>query len=456
MRAPPMWLMILTAGLCVMTGGSTAAEPRQQSERRSVSGLIFDLQHPETNRRVEAARLLGQNKVRTAVPALIEASDDPEVEVRYAIVKALVRIHDRRALHTYVRQTGDTDPEVQEKAIEGIINVYVGDDSGFIRGLQNVVDFVNPFSDDYNALVVEPFIDVDGDAVTALAAQVLSDRQHIRKDAAIALGILRARSALPALEDALGRETSNDVKVELIRTLYKIGDPSVGEALIQRMLDTDKRVHDEAIFTVGRLRISEAVPSLIDMLRTGVEERRKIFGFVPVSGSDDLSRRVFQALAHIGDPRGEQIFLESLDANQDWSRQYAAEGLGRIGDTTHLRVIVDQYLREDSGRVRLALGYARYRLGQAEYLAEVVALAHDSDQAYAYLMEFDAADVSRLYPYLRSEPDEITITLLEVVGMRGDRSAIAIAEDIIRTGNADVRAAANLAILRLRGRYPDA
>lgn len=309
--------IVFVASLLLGPAASDAQEPL----RRSVDGLVYDLGHPERGRRVQAARLLGQNKVHAAVPALIGAASDHETEVRLEVVRALVRIHDRRALPTYVALTRDADPVIQEKSVEGIINTYVSDESGFVGGLRNVVDFVNPFSDDYNPLTIEPFIEVDPAGIDALSDLLLSARENIRQDAAVALGILRARAALPAIQDALDQESTADVKVELIRTIYKIGDPAGGVTLVPRLLDTDKTVHDEAIFATGRLRVKDAVPHLVGMLEAGVEERRTLFGFVPISGSDDLSRRVLEALAYIGDEQAEHVFLGWLDADRGWSRR---------------------------------------------------------------------------------------------------------------------------------------
>ena len=441
-------------GLLLIAAMAAAPVAAQEPVSRSVDGLVYDLQHPEQDRRVQAARLLGQNKVHAAVPALTAAAADRDEDVRFEVVKALVRIHDRRALPIYVALARDASPDIQEKSIEGIINTYVSDESGFVRGLRNVVDFVNPFSDDYNPLMVEPFIEVDPAVIDVVGDLLLSERAHIRKDAAVALGILRARAALPAIGDALDQESVTDVKVELIRTIYKIGDPAGGGTLVPLVLDTDKSVHDEAIFTAGRLRVREVVPYLVDMLEAGVEERRTLFGFVPISSSDDLSRRVLEALAHIGDPRAQHLFLDWLDSDRRWARRFSAEGLGRIGDATYLPQVVARHQAEEADDVRLALAFARYRLGEAQYLQDVVDRVTDDDQAYGYLMEFAPQEMPGLYSYVRNESDELRIRLLEVIGMRGDPSAIDIAEEMIQVGSQEVRAAANLAVLRIRGRHP--
>lgn len=423
----------------------------QQAEQRPVTGVIYDLTHPEAKRRRQAAVALGQHKVRAAVPALIEATEDPDESVRLEALRALVRISDTRALKAYIRLTQEPKKEIQEKAIEGIINVYVVDEGGFVQGVQKVVDFVNPFSDDYNPLTVEPYMPVSQDAVNALAALLTSKHDGIRKDAAMALGILRAHSALPQIKQALGRETDNNVKVELIRSVYKIGDPEAAKAVLPFIRDAEKKVHDEAIFTVGRLRLSDAVPQLNELYASGVEERKKLFGLIPASRSDDLQRKVLEALSYIGDSRSRDHFVNALQDSRDFYRRCGAEGLGRVGDQSYATEIGKKYVRETTSEVKLAMSYALYRLGRGEHLLELVDNI-GRDQAYFYLLELSPQEVQTLYPELKTASGATKARLLDVIGLRADSSALPVVQEMMQSEDAKVVSAANLAMRRLRAR----
>ncbi|GAB4251563.1 MAG: hypothetical protein Kow00109_27260 [Acidobacteriota bacterium] len=432
--------------------GGLAAQ--RDTERRSVEGLLHDLRHPDAPRRIEAARLLGEHKIVAGVPGLITAAKDPDPEVRYAVAVALRRINDPRALPAFVELTRDPETRIRKVAVDGIVNLYVGEDSGFLTGLKKVVNFLNPLSDDYDPRAVEPFVPVSEDAVNALIDLLFQDDSGLRRDAAQALGILRARKALRAIEDALGRETSDDVKVELIRAVYKIGDPEGGEAVVPFIRDPDKRVHDEAILTAGRLRVKAAVSILNDLYRVGVEERRKIFGFVPVSGADDLQRKVLEALAYIADPSSKDIFEDALDDSRDHYRRFGAEGLGRLGDSSYVELIATKYLREESKSVKLAMSYALFRLGRKEHLVELVDNL-GSDQVYYYLLELPPAEVALLFPYLQTEDDSTVIRLLDVIGLRGDAKAVDVVKELTAHSNPDVASATNLALRRLYARFPE-
>jgi hypothetical protein len=440
--------LVYLAAVCVLFFASGRS---QQATRKSVDALIYELKHPEPEQRRQAAQLLGQNRVRQAVPALIEASEDSSDTVRREVVTALVRINDTRALQTYIRLTADPVRAVQEKSIEGIINTYVADEGGFIRGAQKFADFVNPWSDDYNPLVVEPYMPVSQNATNALADLLKSRDNVIRKDAAVALGILRGSSVLPAIQDALAREERDDVKVELIRAIYKIGDPQAAEVIVPFIRDPAKKVHDEAIMTAGRLRVRKAVPDMKDLYESGIKESRKILGLVPITGKDDLARKLFESMSYVGDPSCSEIMMAGFQDERVFYRRYGAEGLGRIGDRSQVTTIGTAYVKEKVPEAKLAMSYALYRLGRDEHLLE---LALAGDQGSDYLLELDSSEIPKLYAHLRSERDPVKAKLLNVIGLRGDASSLKIAEEFMNSGNADVASAANIAVRRLRARFP--
>jgi len=355
-------------------------------------------------------------------------------------------------MKAHIRMTEDPTKDIQKKAIEGIIKIYVGEeDGGFVGGVKKFADVVNPLSDDYNPLLVESYVPVSQDAKAALAEMLFSPETGIRKDAAVALGILRAHSALSPIQHALSLEPDNGVKVELIRTIYKIGDPSGGTEVIPLVSDPDKKVHDEAIFTLGRLRVSEALPRLKELYESGVEERRKILGFVPVSGKDDLQRKLLEALAFIGDPSCRELFSSALEDSRDSYRLLAAEGLGRIGDSSDLTQVAEQYIREKSNKAKLGMSFALYHMGREEHLLEVIN-SSNKDQAYHYLLEFNASEIQKLYPYLLTVEHPIRLRLLDIIGLRGDSSAVTAIEGLMQSTDPELASAANLAMRRIQSR----
>ena len=430
---------------------SHSALDAQKVPKRSVNGLIYDLKHPEAQRRKEAALALGKNEVHDAVPALIQLTEDEQDLVRLEAVRALIRINDSSALSAYARLTYDRRQEIQKKAIEGIINVYVVESSGFVSGVKKIVNFVNPLTDGYNALMVEPYLRVSQVAIDGLANLLDSPETGIRKDAAIALGILRAGSALPLIQKSLFQETNSGVIVELIRSIYKIGDSSAGQSVIPLIRDPDKKVHDEAIFTLGRLRVVEAVPDLKEIYESEVEERKKFLGVIPVSGRDDLQKKIIEALAYIGDPSCQELFMNALQDERDFYRGLGAEGLGRAGDPGFATEVARKYLAEESSDVKLAMSYALYRLGRDEHLVELVDEV-GKDQSYHYLLEMSSLEIEKLYPYLHKTRTSTQMRLINVLGLRATASALPIIQEMMESEDAEIASAANLASRRIQGR----
>ena len=431
---------------------------RGQEEQRNVDGLIFDLRHPELDRRKTAVVGLGKHRIRRAVPELSRLVKDPDDLLRTALARALVKIGDISTLPALMTLCHDSRKQTQLVAIQGLIRLHVNVPDGFFHGMKRVVDFMNPVDDDYNPLVVEPYISVSPDAIDTLSTVLSDSDADIRRNAALGLGILRGRRAIPALQEALELEPENGVKVEMIRAFYKIGVPEGGVTLTPLIWDRDKKVHDEAIFALGRLKVESSVPALMELYNSGVTERKTILGgLVPVSRNDDLSRNILEALAHIGDSRSQSIFMEAIRDERAAFRRYGAEGLGRIGDSNHIPTLTSMFHGDEEPEVLLAISFALFRLGGDAHLPELVDRIN-VDQAFYYLLELEPEEVPKLHPLLPIHTREpaIQVRLLNVIGQRGDASSLEVVEPLTRSGNADVISSANVALRRLQGRHPGA
>ena len=431
---------------------------RGQEEQRDVNGLIFDLRHPELERRKTAVVGLGKHRIRRAVPELSRLVKDPDDLLRTALARALVKIGDLNALPALMALCHDSRKQTQLVAIQGLVKLHVNVPEGFFHGVKRVVDFMNPVDDDYDPLVVEPYVSVSPETIDTLATLLSSPDADVRRNAALALGILRGHRALPTLEEALELEPENGVKIEMIRAIYKIGDPLGGLALIPLIRDPDKKVHDEAIFALGRLRVEAAVPPLMELYNSGVLERKRILGgLVPVSGKDDLRRKTLEALAYIAAPQSRTILLEATEDHRAAFRRYGAEGLGRLGDSSLIPRLAYMFQGEKDLEVISALNFALFRLGGDAHLPELVKRIN-TDQAYFYLLELEPEEVAKLHPHLLLHTKEpgIQIRLLDVIGQRGNASSLQVVEPLTRSENADVTSSANVALRRLRGRHPGA
>jgi HEAT repeat protein len=444
--------VLLLLGVAVLAFAGAQSQPR----KASVDGLVYDLKHPDPDRRAEAARLLGANKLNQAVPALMEAAGDSQPAVRLAVLEALAKIHDPRALPTFITLTGDSEADIRRKAIAALIEVYVVDASGFVAGTMKVIDFLNPFDSDYNTLVVEPYVPVSAEAVQALAQRLEDPETGVRKAAVMGLGTLRGRAALPQMKDVLSREPENGIKIEYFRSFYKIGDPDACGRLVPYVNDPDKAVHDEAILTSGLLRCKESVDAIMDIYQMGIKEREKVFGVIPASSADDLQIKCLQSLALIGDARAAKLYLPALRHDKEDFRVAAAEGLARLADAQHEPVLTERSAGAKGKRFQLALAYAFYRLGHKERLAELVRELGGSshgDQVYAYLVELTPDQLADLYPHLRASKGKTRIRLLEAMGVAGSPHNLSEVQSYTNDSDADVASAALVAVRRIQARH---
>ena len=445
------WLLVTLLVSCGLWMTETATPQAAQTPEEEA--VIYDLSHPDPKRRKKAAVTAGEDRIREAVPGLIALSSDRDASIRLEVARALERLRDPRGLDTLAELTADKSRPVRAKAMDAMVATYVTVDEGFVEDIRRVASFVNPFDDDFNPLRVDSPSQVKPGSVQAVA-DLLGDRNaDIRSQAAFTLGVFTHPAALPAIQSRLENETSDKVMVELIRAVYKIGEREAGEALLPLIHHRKKRVHDEAIFALGRLRFEGAAEPLKKLYEQGVDERRKIFGIVPVSRPDDLERKLFQAMAFLGHVSCESIFLAALDSEAAYYRRYGVEGLGRLGDAVHLPRLGEIFMSEKSEPVRLALSFALYNLGEDTQLWRLVQEV-EKKQAFNYLLELPITDIPKLYQYLdpQGHPQR-TAHLVEIVGLRGDSNAVTEIETLSKSEVGTVAVQANRAIRRLRARH---
>lgn len=438
--------------LVLAANAAEAAAP--QTRKVSVQGLIYDLKHPEVDRRVEAARLLGQNKIRTAVPALIEATGDSDETVRLEVLNSLDGMRDNRARLSFVTLTADSNATIREKSIDAIVHLYVLDETGFIAGTKKVFRFLNPFDSNYNDLLVEAYLPIPEAVYQALASRLDDPEPKVRKAAVMALGILRGRPVLDRMREVCRDEPEGTIQIEYLRSYFKIGDPAVCPEVLPFINAPEKNLHDEAILVAGLLRCREAVPALMDIYESGIKERRKVLAVVPASSEDDLQIKCLQSLAMIGDPLADKIFLPALRHESLDFQVAAAEGLARLANPEHAEAIGQRKQAARNKRLLLALEFACYRLGQKESLAPLVdgLGSGQNQQVFGYLLEIPPAQLPELYPFLRHSKGKVRIRLLEVLGLAGNQATLEEVQRYTSDSDIDVALEALLAVRRIQAR----
>jgi HEAT repeat protein len=436
-------LLVLTAAV------PWSAAAQKQTREVPVDSIIFDLKSPDPVRRKEAASTLGKNKIQRAVPDLVAAAGDSDAAVRREIVIALDRIRDAGALPAFVDRCADQEKDIREKAIEGLINLYLSQDSGLGVTFGKVANFLNPWSDEWAEVVVEPGVPIDPRTVEALRSRLQDSDEGIRIKAARGLGIVRGKAAAPALAEATTMDTSNSARFECVRAVRKIGDPTAAKPLMNLLSYPDHKVRNEAVYALGRLRAKEAVPEMTRLLD---EEASK-----PLKEIDkDYMERLLGALAFIGDAQSKDVYLRFRQSPEAALRMHAAEGLARTGDASIAPDISRDRLVEKDARVRTAQAFALYRMQRKEYLDEVVralGTRQANREATEYLVSLRPEEMPELYQQVDNNDNaSIREGLAEVLGLIGDPRALPSLETLTRDSRGQIAALANQAIRRINAR----
>jgi HEAT repeat protein len=439
LQARSQWLRLAgcaAAALVIAPGGGrlVAATNRQVS----VESLIYDLGNPDADRRQTAARDLGVAKYKPATPNLVALAHDPEPAVRRQVELALERMEDIQALPGFIELASDAETDIRSRAVASLVNVHLPRSTGITSALTRFGEMINVVPERDLEIIVEPDVPVDPAVVTTLRARISDTDRGIRRTAVRGLGILRGHAAIPDLLQVVREDRDDELRFEGVRALWKINDPSVAPELVALLNVNNDSVRNELIETLGAMRYHGAVPELTRIVEQATRtDRARILALA--------------ALADIADAASAPLFERLKGDANEMIRLYANEGIARTADPGQKTAISAARLVEKSPRVRTAQAFALSRIGEREYLDELVrALEHKPtrDLAREYLLETRVEDRQALFA-----PRSINATtraeLADVLGRMGDPGALPVLQDLKHDSDADVARAAERATRRL-------
>jgi HEAT repeat protein len=410
---------------------------------------------------VKAIRELGKGGSEN-IPKIEPSLSDAAVEVRLEAVKAISGIGTQRSLDPLVKAASDSDPEIQIRAVDGLVNFYVPGylKTGLTAPLRRAGSSIKGKFEDSNDLVVDPYIQVRPEVIAAIGhtasggpSSSASDAANMnaRANAARAVGILRGRAAIPDLEQAL-RSKDSDLIYESLVALEKIRDPSAGPSLAFLLHDLNEKVQVTAIEATGLLMNRAALNELRDVL----DRSRKI----------RVKRASLTAMAQIPDPQLRGIYTTYLDHKDDGLREAAAEGLGRLKNPDDSAALERAFSNENKTEPRLSAAFALVSLGKRgttefdplRYLVNNLNSTAYRGVVRAYLIELarDPAVRQAMYPALKetgATRDEKT-GLAEVLGASGGEDSVAPLQALSEDTDSEVSQAGLRAMKNLRARQP--
>jgi len=418
----------------------------------SISVLAFS-QGPQldTKQRVRAVHDLAKGGF-DAIPKIAPYVGDPDLGVRIEAVKALMDIGGPRTVEPLVRAAADSDPEIQIRATDGLVNVYLPGyaKTGMSGTLQRVGNSVKARFGDTNDQIIDAYVDVRPEVIAALGKLVRSGASvEARANAARAVGVLRGRAAIPDLIEAL-HSKDDTVMYEGLIAVQKIRDPTAAPRIAFLLRDLDDKIQIAALETTGLLRNRDAAPDV----RDAMEHARNI----------KVRRAALSALAMLGDTGDHDTFVRYLNDKDEALRASAAEGLARIKNPADRGAADHAFVDEHKMSPRLSDAFALVALGNLDttefsplkYLFNTLNIRSYRGVASAFLTELlrDANIRKAIYPMLTGATKDEKIQISIVLARSGDRDSIPYLETLSMDSDSDVAQEGIRSLRTLRARLP--
>ncbi len=397
----------------------------------SVEELGARLESSDARTRRDAARELGEDGSTEAISTLSGAVRDIDRNVRLAVLDALLSVRRLDAAPGLIAFLEDERSEHRRDAIGGLVDIHNREAPPGRR--ERAMDWLLRRE---QAFVLDPLRPVEPRIVEALSGRLTDEEKDNRELAAEALGALQATAAVAALAAAASEDLEDDVRREAIRALGAIGTDEGGERLLSMVEEPELREH--AVRALGRFAYRPSVTALL--------------GVYDADPESDVARDALEALARIGAEEARGTFYHELGSDDSRRREFAAEGIGRIGDPALVDGMIRDFLREENRRVQLAFCFALVRMGQSPFVDRIILSLSDSrvgEVARQYALELGRDFLPDMFRYLEDPDRQVRLELISLLEQLGDDSAIPSLRATTQDPDSEVANRARLAVRRL-------
>lgn len=387
---------------------------------------------------------------QVAIPKLALYLNSPSLDTRIEVVKQLTELGGKDSLDPLITASHDPDPEMQIRAIDGLVNFYL---PGYVRqgpaaSITRAGASIKAKFSDTNDEVVDAFVTVRPEVIMAIGKLASGGNgMDVRASACRAVGILRGQAAVPDLIEAL-RTKDNTVMYEALVAIRKIRDPEAGPRITYLLRDLDDRIQSAAIEDAGLLQAKEGLPALR--------------GIVASPRGSKAERSALSAIAMMPEPVDRAVFQRYLTSKDDRLRAAAVEGLGRIGDPGDRTAIGKVWKDDDKMPPRLASAFALTLGGDVDlaenaplrYLLNTLNSAAWRETASAYLTEAarHPSVLAALHQPLETGTRDEKIQLARIIAVSGDADTIPWLDKLSRDPDSTVAQEGLRALRSLRAR----
>ena len=384
---------------------SSALDLLALSDVDVVDPLIQLLQDADTNLRIQAALILGEQRDRRAIPALIAHLSDADANVRFHVIEALGRLH----------------------AVEA---------ADALASIAEARDFFLSFP------AIQALTRVGNASVAPRLVPLLAD-EMLRAPAIETLGALGDEDVVePLVRQLDSASTPVDVVTDALSTLYERYESRYGggdhiAALVRRTITpTGTQQILDAVQRVGADRL-RGLAKVLGWLDGDAAQR----ALTRLLGQGEVRAQVVEALVRYG-TGVVALLAEQLRAEDLETRQAAAVALGRIGDRRATPPLIAAL--RDRELVVAAAG-ALARIGDGEAFEALVALLGDEDSAIrqsaiAALNSIGHPDMPARTLRLLDDPDgNVRVSALKIAGYFGYPQCVAPVVECCRDRDEHVR-----------------
>ncbi len=320
--------------------------------RPAVPALIEALNNPNPGIRKGAAQILGDLKVKEAIVPISGLLTDGEYWVARSAVYALTNIADPAVIPYLIEALKRPNPKVKEAALYGL------DEMQAKSAAPEVAHAMLNDSDQYvrwRAMKVLSGLE-KGAEIKAMTAALENPKSGIRarRNAAQFLGTLQVKSAGPLLVKTFNDKDAG-TRWRAIEAIGKVKDLSARAAVEDKLSDPDLTVRMFAISTLAMLGDRASVPALAKMLTSKTPEIRK---------------NTIRALEKLGGKAAAAAVRGELSDRSKYIRAMAAEVLGGLKDKDSVPGLL-RLLSDRSAVVQVAALYALGEVGGAEEVTAV-------------------------------------------------------------------------------------
>lgn len=391
----------------------------------------------DSKQKIKNARDLYKKHAAAAILELRGYLKDADPAVRREATRLIVEAGTPASLDALIESSQDADAEVQQRSLAGLVDVYVpgyarrGNLVGRTgRGLKGAFT-------DTDDQVIEHYLVVRPEVQAAVVRLVSGGTSLDAKTAAArAAGVLRVGKAVPALTEAVKSKESALLYESLI-ALQKIGDPSAAPAIAFLLQDLNERVQVAAIETTGLLRNRSALPGLREALTRAKNEKVRAaalsaIGMIPeatnrglfetylANKDDDTRASAAEGFARLRNAADRDKLKQAFEAETKMKPRLAmAFAATMLGERATTEQAPFTYLVN-------ALNSSSWRGVAFAYLEEAVRHKEVRNLLYPGLAQRTRAEKTELAAILARSGDNETAPVLEALSKDPD-STVAVA-----------------------------